>query len=211
MPGLSSAEWVDFTSTLGSFFGASSHLWGYHPELQPDLSAANKGLRREGINAVNLVKQLGAQSERVGGLAERREVRGSGLTQSGIPDLGNARLVLEICSRGSAKSVSNRQGRAAFLRKAALSRTLAATQDWIEHWPLPDGSPGMTELELLLAENGDSRAFASELRYRSLPGYGQPPTILMQPQHGAVKHSAWKGQKAGAVEILAPANQSRSV
>ena len=201
--GISSAEWVDFTSTLESFLVRRAICGVTTQNYNRIFLQLTKGLRREGINAVNLTKQLGAQSGESVVWPSDARFEEAWLTQSAY-DLGNARLV-HLLTRLNETYLTDKAEPLSFEKQPSVEHLLP--QDWIEHWPLPDGSPGMTELELLLAENGDSRAFASELRYRSLQTMGNL-TILMQPLNTAQSNSAWKDKKPELLKYsLLPINQ----
>jgi hypothetical protein len=80
-------------------------------------------------------------------------------------------------------------------------------QGWIEHWPLPDGSKGMTEAEMGAATEDDPRAFATEMRDRSVQTMGNL-TILMQPLNTAQSNSPWKDKRPELMKhSLLPINQ----
>lgn len=70
-------------------------------------------------------------------------------------------------------------------------------QNWVENWPLKDGSAGLTETEIWTAEDRtDPRVVMSEARNRLLQTIGNL-TILTQALNSSVSNSAW--------EIKAPA------
>jgi len=67
-------------------------------------------------------------------------------------------------------------------------------QRWIEHWPMPDGTCGLTWAELLDSEPGDARAKATRIRYSLLHTIGNL-TILTQPLNSKASNSAWAEKK----------------
>jgi len=80
-------------------------------------------------------------------------------------------------------------------------------QDWLEHWPLPDGSRGLTEQELWDVDADDSRAQATRRRNDLLQTLGNL-TILTQALNSAVSNTAWTGKKAALLSAsLLPINQ----
>ena len=80
-------------------------------------------------------------------------------------------------------------------------------QDWLENWPLPDGSKGMTIQELWESEEGNSIADATRRRDSVLQTLGNL-TILTQPLNSAVSNSAWKDKKPQLLQSsLLPINQ----
>ena len=80
-------------------------------------------------------------------------------------------------------------------------------QQWIEHWPLPDGSKGMTFDELIMAEKDDPRALATNSREAVLQTFGNL-TILTQALNSSVSNSAWNDKKPALLTAsLLPINQ----
>src|SRR3989339_267641 len=67
-------------------------------------------------------------------------------------------------------------------------------QDWLDHWPLPDGSKGLTPQELWNSQQGNSRAEATHHRNEVLQTLGNL-TILAQPLNSSVKNRSWKEKK----------------
>ena len=80
-------------------------------------------------------------------------------------------------------------------------------QGWIENWPLPDGSKGMTQEELWDALPGDGRADITNLRNSLLQTFGNL-TILTQPLNSSLSNSAWDIKKPELLRSsLLPINQ----
>lgn len=80
-------------------------------------------------------------------------------------------------------------------------------QNWIEHWPLPDGSNGLTEIELWTAEPQDAKAIATRKRNTALQTFGNL-TIITQALNSAASNSAWPEKKAELLRhSLLPINQ----
>jgi hypothetical protein len=76
-------------------------------------------------------------------------------------------------------------------------------QNWVENWPLKDGSAGLTDTEIWTAEDRtDPRVVMSEARDRLLHTIGNL-TILTQALNSSVSNSAW--------EIKAPALSQASL
>jgi hypothetical protein len=80
-------------------------------------------------------------------------------------------------------------------------------QNWVENWPLKDGSIGLTETEIWTAEDRtDPRAVMSEVRNRLLHTIGNL-TILTQPLNSSVSNSAWDLKAAALLRAsLLPIN-----
>lgn len=80
-------------------------------------------------------------------------------------------------------------------------------QDWIEHWPLPDGSRGLAEDELQNSTPDDPRAVATQTRNTLLQTFGNL-TIVTQPLNSSVSNSAWATKKPELLSAsLLPINQ----
>ncbi len=80
-------------------------------------------------------------------------------------------------------------------------------QQWTEKWPLPDGTKGLTPVELWNADQGDSRVEASRRRNAVLQTFGNL-TILTQPLNSAASNSTWKDKKNEIMQhSLLPINQ----
>jgi hypothetical protein len=80
-------------------------------------------------------------------------------------------------------------------------------QNWIEHWPLEDGSQGMNFLELIIAEEGDPRAGKTRAREAALQTFGNL-TILTQSLNAAISNGPWAQKKPELLShSLLPINQ----
>jgi hypothetical protein len=80
-------------------------------------------------------------------------------------------------------------------------------QEWIEHWPLQDGTKGMTIKEFFEADPTDPRAIATQKRKSALQTLGNL-TILTQPLNSSVSNSAWEVKKPELLRhSLLPINQ----
>lgn len=80
-------------------------------------------------------------------------------------------------------------------------------QTWMEHWPLQDGSKGMSAKELWEAEPGDARAEATRRRNAMLQTLGNL-TIITQPLNASVSNSEWKIKKTELLKFaLLPITQ----
>lgn len=80
-------------------------------------------------------------------------------------------------------------------------------QSWIDNWPLPDGSKGLTWQEILKMDSEDLRVKATSQRDSALQTLGNL-TILTQPLNSAVSNSAWSIKKPQLLQSsLLPINQ----
>ena len=67
-------------------------------------------------------------------------------------------------------------------------------QDWLENWPLSDGSTGMNAWELQQASTGDERSEATRTRDRLVQSMGNL-TLLTQPLNSSVSNNDWEAKK----------------
>lgn len=80
-------------------------------------------------------------------------------------------------------------------------------QSWVENWPLPDGSRGLSWQELHGAPEDDPVAVASRRRYEMLQTIGNL-TILASPLNSSISHSSWRVKKPAILSAsLLPINQ----
>ncbi len=80
-------------------------------------------------------------------------------------------------------------------------------QSWIENWPLPDGSKGLTWEEISKLDSEDPRIIVNKQRDSILQTLGNL-TILTQPLNSAVSNSAWEIKKPQLLQSsLLPINQ----
>ena len=80
-------------------------------------------------------------------------------------------------------------------------------REWVEHWPLEDGSRGMNFLELLEAEKDDPRAMQTRRRNAALQTFGNL-TILTQKLNSSVSNGPWVTKRAELQRnSLLPINQ----
>ena len=80
-------------------------------------------------------------------------------------------------------------------------------QQWIDQWPLDDGSKGMSSHERVDADDGHPRALATRNRHALLQTFGNL-TILTQALNSAVSNGPWIAKKPKLLRYsLLPINQ----
>jgi hypothetical protein len=80
-------------------------------------------------------------------------------------------------------------------------------QQWMDRWPLPDGTHGLTAQALWTASKEDSRAEGSRMRNQLLQTFGNL-TILTQALNSSVSNSEWTAKKPELLKhSLLPINQ----
>jgi hypothetical protein len=90
---------------------------------------------------------------------------------------------------------------------SALSVEHIMPQNWVDHWPLPNGTKGMAALDLLKADSSNSTALATRSRNSAVQTFGNL-TILTQELNSSVSNSSWVLKKPELLKhSLLPINQ----
>ncbi len=166
--------------------------------------ALTRNLRRDGVNAETLIKQLseftGESSEWPTDDAFSEAWRTKHVYQT----LNNPKVV-HILRRLNDTYLGNKMEDVTVESSLTVEHILP--QQWIEYWPLPDGSKGMNYIELSTADPADPRALATRRRNSVLQTIGNL-TILTQALNSSVSNSAWKDKKPELLRhSLLPINQ----
>lgn len=90
--------------------------------------------------------------------------------------------------------------------EGALTVEHLMPQKWVEHWPLPDGSKGLSGQELWSAPEGDKRAMASRRREQLLQTFGNL-TIVTQALNSAASNGPWSAKQIELRHSLLPINR----
>jgi hypothetical protein len=149
-----------------------------------------KTLRRDGITAENLAKQLATQSGESVEWPSDAEFRDAWISKPAY-ELGNAKLV-HIFARLNETFLSSKSESLAFETKPSVEHILP--QEWRDHWSLPDGSKGMDILEMLQAQEDDPQAVATLTRGTAVQTMGNL-TILTQALNSSQSNSAWPDKR----------------
>ncbi len=150
----------------------------------------SKNLRRDGVSVENLSRLLLAQSGESTEWPTDNVFKDAWLGKSAY-DLGNAKLV-HILTRLNETFFSEKSEPIAFEKQPTIEHIMP--QQWIEHWPLPDGHCGLNDSDLLTASDDDRRAKATAERNRIVQNIGNL-TILTQAMNSAQSNSAWKEKR----------------
>lgn len=163
-----------------------------------------RNLRRDGVTAENLGKQLAAQT---GDSAEWPSDAAFGeawRTKHVYQALNNPKVV-HVLKRLNDTYLGSKMEAVSI--ESALTVEHILPQNWIEHWPLPDGSDGMASKDLWSADEKDPRAIATRERNSALQTFGNL-TILSQALNSAASNAPWREKKPELLRhSLLPINQ----
>jgi len=163
-----------------------------------------RNLKRDGATHENLVKQLSEQTGDSTLWPSDDSFMEAWYSRHSYETLNNSKIVhilkrLNDTYTGSKMEPLNIDG--------DLTVEHIMPQQWIENWPLSDGSKGMDFMELFNADKADPRVKATMQRNAALQTMGNL-TILTQPLNSAVKNYAWEKKKPELLRhSLLPINQ----
>lgn len=202
--GLSDQHWQAISTDLESYLVRRSFLgWSTKAYNRIFLNLA-KYLKKHGPNPENIRKGLSILSGESSAWPTDAQFFDAWQNRHAYQTLNNARIVHILKRLSDAMLTSLNES---ILIDGHLSVEHILPQNWLEHWPLPDGQKGMTEAELLTAEPENTRASFTRKRRSVLQTLGNL-TILTQPLNSTVSNSAWSDKKPKLLESsLLPINQ----
>lgn len=163
-----------------------------------------RNMRRDSVTHGILVAQLAAQTGESGEWPSDSAFREAWQTKHAYQTLNNPKIV-HILKRLNDTFLATKMESLSV--DSALSVEHILPQTWIEHWPLADGSKGLTTHELWTADAKDPRTALSRSRNAALQTIGNL-TILTQALNSSVSNSAWKDKKPELLRhSLLPINQ----
>lgn len=163
-----------------------------------------RNLRRDGFTHENLVRQLSEQKGESTEWPSDDYFSEAWRTRHIYQTLNNPKIVY-ILKRLNETYLGGKMEDVTV--EGALTVEHILPQQWLDNWPLPDGSMGMTTAELALADPKDTRAIATRSRNVALQTFGNL-TILTQSLNSAASNSAWKQKKPELLKhSLLPINQ----
>ena len=161
-------------------------------------------LRREGATPENLEKLLREQSGDSTEWPSDEKFGEAWRTQHAYQLLNNPKIV-HVLKRLSDTYLSGKSE--ALSIESALSVEHILPQQWQDHWPLADGSTGLSAHALWTAAKDDPVAEASRKRNQVLQTFGNL-TILTQGLNSSVSNSKWSTKKPELMKhSLLPINQ----
>ncbi len=163
-----------------------------------------RGLRRDGVIPENLGTLLAQQTGESAEWPSDDAFREAWRTRHVYQTLNNPKVV-HILKRLNGTYLGTKMESISI--EDALTVEHILPQQWSDHWPLQDGTKGMTSYELWDADPADPRAVATRKRNAVLQTIGNL-TILTQPLNSSTSNNAWMEKKPELLRhSLLPINQ----
>lgn len=197
-------EWKKISASLESYILRRAVCGLTTKNYNRTFLALTRNLRREGLTHTSLVKQLSEQTGESTEWPSDSAFAEAWLSRHVYQTLNNPKVV-HILKRLNATYLGNKHELVSV--DGALTVEHILPQNWIEHWPLPDGSKGLAVSELWNAEPQDPRGIATRKRNAALQTFGNL-TILTQALNSAASNSSWPEKKVELIRhSLLPINQ----
>lgn len=201
---LPAAEWQKIVSMLESYFVRRAVCGLSTKNYTRIVLAVIRALNRDGVTAANVYKQL---SELKGDSAEWPADQAFTLawqTKNAYLTLNNPKMVY-VMKRLSDAHLGPKHEE--IIVTSPLTVEHIMPQEWVDHWPLPDGAKGLTSKELIGAAAEDGRATATSVRNAVLQTFGNL-TILSQALNASVSNGPWELKRTELLKwSLLPINQ----
>ncbi len=201
---ITEAQWQTISTTLESYllrrFVCGLTTKGYNRIFL----TLTRALRRDGVSPENLVNQLSVQTGESGEWPSDLLFSEAWRNRDAYQTLNNAKIV-HILKRLNSTYFGNKMETISIESDLTVEHILP--QSWVEHWPLPDGSKGMSATELWDAEVDDLRSVATRKRNDILQTFGNL-TLLSQALNSATSNSDWAIKRSAILNnSLLPINQ----
>ena len=203
--GIDEAQWADASVILESYLLRRAVCGLTTKNYNRVFLSLTRILRRDGMNATNLAKQLAEQEGESAKWPSDDEFSEAWRSCYAYQTMNNPKIV-HILKRLNDTYLGSKMEVVSI--DSALTVEHILPQRWTENWPLPDGAKGLSSIELYLRDNlSDPRAVATRKRNAALQTFGNL-TILMQALNSAVSNGSWKDKKPELLKnSLLPINQ----
>jgi hypothetical protein len=189
--GLTNDEWVATSAMLESYLLRRAVCGLTTKNLNRVFLSMTKTLRRDGTSPDSIKKFLSSLTGEAAAWPRDGEFSDAWQSKHAYQTLQNPKLV-HILRRLSDTYASNKTEDISIDSPLTVEHILP--QSWIEHWPLPDGSQGLTPPELDAADEEDPKAKATRHRHSVLQTLGNL-TILRGELNASGSNSSWKDKK----------------
>jgi len=197
-------QWATFTRTLESYLLRRAVCGLTTKNYNRIFLSLTRTLRRDGVTHANLVKQLTSLDGESVSWPSDDEFREAWNTTEIYHLLNNPKLV-HVLKRLNTTFIGDKMEDLSV--ESALTIEHILPQDWVENWPLQDGSTGMTREELWDSEEDQAQAIVTRSRNSASHRIGNL-TILGQALNSGVSNKSWHDKKPQLLQhSLLPINQ----
>jgi hypothetical protein len=203
--GISEEEWTAISVLIESYLFRRAVCNLGTKNYNRIFLSLTKNLRRDGFNADNVSKLLLEQTGDSGVWPDDATFREAWLQKPMYGILNNPKLV-HLYGRLNQKFMSSKSEALFFAEQPSVEHIMP--QDWTANWSLPDGSKGLTMMELFQAPENDPRSRATRKREAAIQTLGNL-TILSTSLNSAQNNYGWKQKRPAMMKhSLLPLNQS---
>jgi len=194
--GLTADEWTATSGVLESYLLRRAVCGLTTKNLNRVFLTLTKTLRRDGTSPDSIKKFLSFLTGEAAAWPKDGEFSDAWQSRHAYQTLQNPKLVHILRRLSDTYATKKTED---IIIDSPLTVEHILPQSWIEHWPLLDGSQGLTDPELEAADEEDPRAKATRHRHSVLQTLGNL-TVLTGALNSSVSNSAWKDKKP---ELLA--------
>ena len=200
---ISPEQWKAVAATLESFLLRRAVCGLTTKNYNRIFLMLTRNLRREGLTPENLANHLREQTGESSEWPSDSSFAEAWRTRHVYHSLNNPKVV-HVLRRLNDTYLSSKCEYLSI--DSALTVEHLLPQHWLEHWPLPNGSKGLSHQELLAAAH-DPRAQATRTRNELVQTFGNL-TILSQALNSSASNSAWSRKRVELLQhSLLPINQ----
>jgi hypothetical protein len=202
--GLSDKQWEELSIELESYLVRRAVCGLTTKNYNRMFLTLTRSLRRDGTSLENIQKHLSELSGESTEWPTDVAFRSAWETQHAYQTLQQAKII-HILRRLSDTYLNAKSEQIDINCPLTVEHILP--QSWIDNWPLPDGSKGLTTFELWDKPPEDPQSDATRRRNAALQTLSNL-TILTQALNSSVSNSAWKEKKPALLTAsLLPINQ----
>jgi uncharacterized protein with ParB-like and HNH nuclease domain len=180
-------EWSEISRTLESYILRRAVCGLTTKNYNRTFLSLTRSLREGAVTAANLTKLLLAQSGESVVWPDDTAFQKAWRTKPVYQIMNNPKVV-HILTRLNRTYLTPKMESLKIENPSTIEHILP--QNWVETWPLPDGSTGLTADQLTEVVEGDPRRLPSEVRHEVLQTFGNL-TLLTQALNSAGSNSEW--------------------
>lgn len=197
-------DWADISTIMESYLLRRAVLGWPTKAYNRIFLTLLKTLRKADCTSTNLRNALSELEGETSAWPSDEKFFAAWQSQHIYQVLNNAKIV-HILRRLSDSYLTNRNEEITI--DSALTVEHLLPQSWLDNWPLPDGTKGMTWAEIIAPEANDPRVAATRARNAALQTIGNL-TILTQALNSSVSNAAWATKRPELLKSsLLPINQ----